>query len=302
MSDPKEVTVNPYTPEKEKAQVTKTDPQSYFLGEVPQKNLVDPMAELPLGSDRLIGETNVVEKLLFDAGALVEEEVAQIQKHQKRIAYWEDRIEKNRTLLKQNELRIKQNTQEGFYDKKNRDYWHSRSEDVERDYAHTEVAGRFSDWSFLIKKYGLKNIDGTEINPKAATAPMQCAVEAKALASRYMLQSAKYETARKEKEAENTKLIGENVQLMSTNETLTSYITNAYTTDIEPLQDGVLLLKEFSLKLKGWSQQPNTTYDLMRTWAESFLDSFLRTNPRAPQRVVTLFRTMASIPLPPEYC
>ena len=96
------------------------DGQSYFLGEVPQAHLVDPSAFLPLNSDRLVGSVNMVEKILFEVGILIEEEVGSIQKQQKRIAFWEDRIEKNKALIEKNQNTIQQNTIDLAYDKKNR--------------------------------------------------------------------------------------------------------------------------------------------------------------------------------------
>ena len=50
------------------------DGQSYFLGEVPQHQLVDPQAFLPLNSDRLISSVNAPEILLIEATRLIEED------------------------------------------------------------------------------------------------------------------------------------------------------------------------------------------------------------------------------------
>ncbi len=278
------------------------DSQSYFLGEVPQAHLIDPCAFLPLNSDRLIGSVNMVEKLLFEVGILIEEEVAVIQKHQKRITFWEDRIEKNKALYKKNDLKIKQNNTDALYDKKNRDYWLGRSEDVEIDYSHAEVAGRHQDWAWLIKKYGLKNADGTEVNSKSPCVEELCNGEAKNLSAEYRATGNKYEIARKEKETENSRLFRENAKLLNTNETLQNYIAATYANEIEPLQDGILLLKELGAKLKALGQDEKATYGELRAWAEPFLDDFIKANSRVSQAVVTNFRKLTSIPLPPEYC
>ncbi len=278
------------------------DGQSYFLGEVPQAHLVDPCAFLPLNSDRLIGSVNMVEKLLFEVGTLIEEEVNAIQKLQQRITFWEDRIEKNRSLIKKNELTIKQNNTDALYDKKNRDYWFGRGEDVDIDYSHAEVASRSQDWAWLIKKYGLKNPDGTEVNSKNPCVEELCNGEAKNLAAEYRATGNKYENARKEKEAENSRLVREIAKLHNTNDALQGYISATYANDIEPLQDGVLLLKEFGVKLKALGQDEKSTYCQMREWAEPFLNDFIKANSRVPQHVVTQFRKLSSIPLPPEYC
>lgn len=278
------------------------DSQSYFLGEVPQANLVDPCAFLPLNSDRLIGSVNMVEKLLYEVGVLIEEEVAAIQKHQKRITFWEDRIEKNKSQVKKNELAIRQNNIDAIYDKKNRDYWLGRAEDVEIDYSHAEVAARHQDWAWLIKKYGLKNPDGTEINSKNPCVEELCNGEIKNLSASYRTTGNKYENSRKEKEAENSRLVRENAKLLNDIETLQGYISAAYANDVEPLQDGVLLMKELGLKLKELGQDDKAMYGQMRAWAEPFLNDFIKANSRVPQNIVTHFRKLTSIPLPPEYC
>lgn len=278
------------------------DSQSYFTGEVPQNYLVDPSATLPLNSDRLIGSINLVDKLLFEIGVLIEEEVAMIQKHQKKIAFWEDRIEKNRAQNKKNEFEIKQNASHALHDKKNRDYWLGRAEEVETDYSHAEIAARIQDWSWLIKKYGLKNSNGIEIDPTSACVEELCNGESKNLAATYRATGNKYETSRKEKENENGRLVRENSKLQVMNDTLQKYIAATYANQIEPLQDGVLLMKELGLKVKTIGQNTAATFGEMRAWAEQFLDEFIRSNPKIPQDSVTHFRRLTSIPLPPEYC
>lgn len=278
------------------------DGHSYFLGEVPQTHLIDPNAFLPLDTDRLTGSINMVEKLGIEVGALIEEEVSSIQKQQKRISFWEERIEKNRIHIKKNEFQIKQNTTDAFYDKKNRDYWFSRSEEVEIDYSHAEVAARVQDWSWLIKKYGLKNADGSEIDSKNHCVEELCNGETENLATEYRNTGNKYENARKGKETENSRLVRENSKFSTTNDVLQGYISSTYTDEIEPLQDGILLFKEFSVKLKAMGQEDKPTYGDMRVWAEQFLNDFIKANSRVPQHVVTHFRQLASIPLPPEYC
>lgn len=278
------------------------DSQSYFLGEVPQGYLVDPSAFLPLNSDRLVGSVNMVEKLLHEVGTLIEEEVASIQKHQKRITFWEDRIEKNRSLIKKNEIKAKQNTTDALYNKKNRDYWFGRAEEVEIDYSHAEVANRSQDWAWLIKKYGLKNADGTEICPKSACVEELCNGEIKNLAAEYHATGQRYENGRKEKEVENSRLVKENSKLLNNNDLLQSYIAATYANEIEPLQDGILLLKELGQKLKALGQEDKANYGQMRMWAEPFLNEFIKMNPQVPQAIVISFRKLTSIPLPPEYC
>lgn len=277
------------------------DAQSYFLGEVPQAHLMDPVAFLPLNSDRLVGSNNRIEKVLEEVSSLIQEEVTLIQKQQKKINLWEDRIEKNKVAIQKNLEQINLNNSGSVYDKKNRDYWTSRAEDVMLDYAHAEVAGREADWAWLIKKYGLKNADGSQIDPRNACVEELCNGEANNLASGYKATANKYEAARKEKETDNCLRIRENAKLATNNELLQGYITAAYTNEIEPLQDGILLLKELGVKMKSLAQETQATYGDLRAWAESFLDAFLKSNPRVTQSIVTEFRRLTSIPLPAEY-
>jgi len=277
------------------------DGQSYFLGEVPQTHQLDPNAFLPLNSDRLIGSVNMIDKLLSEVSELIEDEVNHIQKLQKKITFWEDRIEKNKAMIQKNLNQMRQNGMDVIYDKKNRDYWHCRSEDVEIDYAHAEVAGRASDWAWLIKKYGLKNPDSSEIDSKNPCVEELCNGAIKDLAAEYKATGDKYEQARKAKENDNTRMFRENAKFEGSNETLQSYIAATYTNEIEPLQDGVLLLKELGVKLKALSQEgEKVTYGQIRDWAEAFLDSFIKANSRVSQSVVTDFRRLTSIPLRAE--
>jgi hypothetical protein len=278
------------------------DGQSYFLGEVPQVYLVDPNGFLPLNSDRLVGSTNMIEKLVNDSSLLIQEEVNKIQVLQKKINYWEDRIEKNKAGIASNQGKIKQNTVDMVYDKKNRDYWWGRSEQVSVDYSNAEAANRKEDWAWLIKKYGLKNPDGSQISSESNTVEELCNGAASNLAGEYKTAGNKYEQSRRDREAENNRLIRENSQFKNSNDTLLGYISSTYTKEIEPLQDGVLLLKEFSVKIKSIGQEAKATFGDLRAWAEPFLNEFIKNNSRVPQYVVTEFRKLSSIPLPAEHC
>ena len=278
------------------------DGQSYFLGEVPQTYLVDPKGFLPLNSDRLIGSTNMIESLSTESNSLIQDEVSKIQVLQKKINFWEDRIEKNKALIQSNLSKIKQNNSDMIYDKKNRDYWMGRAEQVMIDYSNAEAANRSEDWDWLIKKYGLKNIDGTQINPEQPAIDEICNGASNNLLGEYKNAGNKYEQSRRDRETENTHLIRENSRHKASTETLQSYISATYTKEIEPLQDGVLLLKEFSVKLKALGQDEKSNYGDLRAWAEPFLDEFIKANSRVPQSVVTDFRKLTSIPLPSENC
>lgn len=274
------------------------DAQSYVLGEVPQPHLYDPQAFLPLNSDRLIGSTNMIEKIISEITPLIQDEVDQIQKLQKKISNWEDRLERNKAQVQKNEMQIKQNRVDINYDKKNRDYWWSRSEQVLLDYEHAQASNREVDWLWLAKKYGLKNSDGSQIDHKSRCVEEICQGAANNLAAEFKTAGNKYEQAKKDKETENTRMIHENGRLLTGNDQLQHFISSAYSNEIEPLQDGVLLFKELNVKLKSLSQNDQATYGDLRSWAEDFLDEFLKTNPRVSQALVTEFRRLTSIPLP----
>ena len=174
------------------------DGQSYFLGEVPQSYLADPQAFLPLNSDKLIGSVNMIEQLLADVGMKIQDEASQIQKAQEKIALWEDRVEKNKAIVAKNLTQIKQNLVDITYDKKNRDYWWSRSEQVTLDYEHAAAAGREVDWLWMVKKYGLKNPDGSSIDARANCVEELCNGAASNLSTEYRLAGNKYEADKKE--------------------------------------------------------------------------------------------------------
>jgi hypothetical protein len=276
------------------------DGQSYFLGEVPQSYLVDPQGFLPLNSDRMVDSANAIEPLIADAGSLLREEVAKIQGFQKKINFWEDRIEKNKTAIAANDSRVKQNNIDMVFDKKNRDYWWGRAEQVSVDYSYAEAANRADDWVWLIKKYGLKNADGSPINPSLRDVEEFCNGVSNNLVGEYKMAGDKYEHARRDREVENHRLIHESSHLKGLNDTLKGYIAATYTKEIEPLQEGVILLKELSAMLQSLSQNSQATFGDLRSWAEPFINEFIKTNTKVPQLIVTEFRKLASIPLPAQ--
>ena len=130
-----------------------------------------------------------------------------------------------------------------------------------------------------------------------------CNGEIQNLAGEYRAAANRYEQMRKEKENENSRMVRENAKFKNANETLQNYIAATYSNEIEPLQDGVLLLKELGVKLKALGQEGSSaTFGGMRAWAEPFLSEFIKANPRVPQVVVTEFRKLTSIPLPADHC
>jgi len=279
------------------------DGQTYLLGEVPQARLVDPQAFLPLNSDKLVGSSNQIEFILKEVSTMIEDQVNRIEKIQKKINFWEDQIEKNKAVIQKNLNSVKQNNVDITYDKKNRDYWLSRAEQVELDYRNAGASNQQSDWAWLIKKYGFKNSSGMEIDSKSHCVEELCEGEVNNLAAEYRVSGNKYDQDKKNREAENTRLLRENGKLMSNNEVLRTYIANTYNDEIEPIQDGILLLKEFGVKVKGLQENSKqASYGDLREWAEPFLNEFIQSNPRVVQEIVTDFRRLASIPLPARNC
>jgi hypothetical protein len=279
------------------------DGQTYLLGEVPQARLLDPQAFLPLNSDKLVGSVDMIEKILREVDQMIEVQLQRIEKVQQKVNFWEDQIEKNKAVIQKNLNSVKQNNVDITYDKKNRDYWLSRAEQVELDYRNTGAGNQPSDWAWLIKKYGFKNSSGAEIDFKSHCVDELCEGEVSNLAAEYRVSGNKYDQDKKNREAENTRLLRENGKLMTNNDVLRGYIANSYNSEIEPVQDGILLLKEFSLRMKSFAQDnKRVTYGELRDWAEPFLNEFIQSNPRVVQEIVTDFRRLASIPLPARNC
>jgi hypothetical protein len=205
-------------------------------------------------------------------------------------------------LIEKNLSQINRNNKEIIYDKKNRDYWWSRSEQVLLDYSNAEAANRETDWAWLVKKWGLKGADADPIDTKHPCVEEFCNGSANNLAADYKATGNKFELAKKDKEVQNNRWIRDNAKCKSTNETLQNYIQSTYASKIEPLQDGVLLYKELLAKVKSFSMQgADPTYGDLREWAEVFLSEFIKDNPKVPQSAVTQFRRIASIPLPAEF-
>lgn len=205
-------------------------------------------------------------------------------------------------MIASNLEKIKQNNIDVVYDKKNRDYWWCRAEQVAVDYSGAEAANRAEDWLWFIKKYGLKNVDGTSIDPADQAIEELCNGSSNNLVGEYKNAGNKYEQARRDREADNNQLLRENGRMKGSNDTLQGYISFSYAKEIEPLQEGVLLFKEFSVKLKSLGQDSTSSYGDLRAWAESFINDFIKANAHVPQSVVTDFRKLASIPLPAENC
>ena len=278
------------------------DGQSYFLGEVPQHQLVDPQAFLPLNSDRLISSVNAPEILLSEAARLIEEDSEHVQIFQRRISMYAEKIEKNKETIVKNQAKIKQNNIDMIHDKKNRDYWYGRSEEVDLDYQNAASSNRFSDWAWLIKKYGLRNANGTSIEANEIAVDELCNGETNNLISLYKETGKNYDKMKRAREAENNQLYRENSAHLSMNEKLQGYISTIRAKDIAPLEEGILLIRELHAKLSSLnSAESSCSYGEMRTWAETFLNDFLKSNSLVPQKMATAFRKLASIPLPADH-
>jgi len=278
------------------------DSQSYLLGEVPQHQLVDPRALLPLNSDRLIGSINAPEQLVAEAMKMIEEETNQIQILQRKISSYAEKIEKNKDSILSNQNKIKQNNIDIVHDKKNRDYWIGRAEEVQLDYQNASSSNHTADWAWIIKKYGLKNGDGTTIDPSELAVDELCNGETNNLISVYREAGKRYDTMKKDRESENKQLYRENASHLMMNEKLQQYITAIREKEIAPLEEGILLIKELCTKLGLFaSPERSSTYGEMRTWAETFLNDFLKSNSLVPQKMASAFRKLTSIPLPADH-
>jgi hypothetical protein len=261
----------------------------------------DPYAQLPSNCESLVGRSNAIGVLLVEAEKLIEEELREALKEQKQIALWEEKVRKNHTLIAKNKEKIEQNAHDMLCDLKSRDFWNARAAQVLGDYGQAELSGTVSMWAWLIKKYGLKNGEGFLIDVRGSEVAQLCHKAASTLAAEYQVAATRYEHIHHQKEIENAILQSDYNKFIAINEQLQKYIANVYTSEVEPLQDGVLLLKELAIKLKTLEKkQPGATYGDLRSWAETFLDQFLRANSLVPHRVVLAFRRLASIPLPAE--
>jgi hypothetical protein len=87
-------------------------------------------------------------------------------------------------------------------------------------------------------------------------------------------------------------LIAESAAFMKINDTLQGWILDAYANEVEPLQNGVLLLRELCIKTKE-----ETSFSELKEWADVYLSDFLRANPKVAKEGILNFRKLASIPL-----
>jgi len=283
------------------------DLQQFLVGGVLLGNETDqlypsePHAFLPKNSDCLVGTTNVIQSIFTEVDLLIEEELKEVTRAQRQIILWEERIRKNHAMIHQNREMIQHNCLDIVYERQSRDFCCGKAAQVLGDYMRAETANTASDWAWLIKKYGLKNENGSLINHHGSTVGQLCQKSAYVLADEYQAAGARYEQIYKQKEWINSLLVSDNEKLAAMSGQLQKYIAHTYSSEVEPLQDGVLLLKELEIKLKVLERQESSaTYGELRAWAEEFLDQFLRANSSIQSRVVTAFRRLTSIPLPAQ--
>lgn len=258
----------------------------------------DPHASLPLNSDPLSGH---LLKVLTELDLHIEEEKRETLKLQTQIAIWEERIRGNYFQMGKNVEQIKSNLVDAAHEIMHRDYWWSRESLVLTDFSLAKNSARPSDWAWLIKKYGLKNGDGTPLDPQTSCIEEVCLGAIRNLAIEYKEAGVRYDLAQNYKKSESDHLTSLNAKLSATNEHLRSYINNVHSEGIEPIKDGITFLKEFWLKLRTLEKQERpATFGCMRSWAEEHLDQFLKNYPSIPYRVVNTFRRLASIPLPAQ--
>lgn len=265
-------------------------------------HLLDPEQTLPLNTEKLTGSApSTLESILSDVEINIELELDQIRMIEEKIKLWKESIEKNLETIEANRKTIKQNNAALIHDMKNRDYWRERADKVFLDFQYARAGARETDWSWLIKKYELKNPEGNEIDAAHPAIEEVCNGEINNLAGQYQAASNRCEQHQKNREEENIRLIQENSNHLAFNDTLQGYINHTLSAELAPIQSGVLLMTEFKNELQMLQQGEGSTFGDMREWSETFLDEFLKSNPKVETRIVTEFRKLASIPLPPNH-
>ncbi len=267
------------------------------LDEIPMYR-ADPHAFLPRNAEPL---NNTLDGLFKEVNLLLDEELKEVSRHIRKADTAEEKVRKNDALIRKNLSEIKKNTADIVYQEKSRDYWMEREQEVFADYQQIEGSSCETDWAWLIRKYGLKESNGVLIDyrdPRVSEFSKQSASD---LMTEYKEAGFRHERSLKGKEVEISLLEQTNQELSQANEELGGVTAHLRLHEIKPLQDGVLLFRELSLKLKALkNQERKATFKDIRSWAESFLDQFLRKHPLIPYRVVSAFRRLASIPLPSQ--
>ncbi|HSX14153.1 MAG TPA: hypothetical protein VLE96_07025 [Chlamydiales bacterium] len=256
----------------------------------------DPHSFLPLNSDPL---SSHLLRTLNELDLHIEEEKRETHKLQKQIAHWEERIRGNYFQMGKNVDQIKNNQLEASHEILHRDYWWGKESLVLADFSLAKSSNRPADWAWLIKKYGLKNAEGILLDAHTQCIEEVCLGAIRDLVIEYKEAGVRYDLAQSYKRSESEHLTNINAKLSATNKHLRNYINNVQSLGIEPIQDGIQFLTEFGLKLKTFEKQESPAkFGEMRAWAEEHLDQFLKKYPSIPHRVVSTFRSLASIPLP----
>ncbi len=257
----------------------------------------DPHSLLPSNSEPL---SSHIVRILTEVELYIEEEKRESQKIQKQVAIWEERIRGNYFQMGKNVDQIKMNQIDATHELLHRDYWWGRENLVFTDFTLAKNVGRSSDWAWVINKYGLTNSDGTPLDPHARCIEELCLGAIRNLAIEYKEAGVRYDLAHNYKRAESDHLTSINTKLSATNEHLRNYINNVQNIRTS-IHDGILFLMEFGLKVKSLqTDETPATFGDLRAWSEEHLDQFLKKYPSIPQRVVSVFRRLASIPLPAQ--
>jgi len=274
------------------------DTNSFQKVRGPEAHLFDPEISLPINSEKL--DMNLLQPLVDEIDHLTCGDISDIQKLQKSIDAWEAKVEENKALMDKNRSIIRNNKEATNLDQQNRDYWWRRSDNVLGDFKSASAANHINDWSWFIKKHGIKDLEGSALNVDHDQINDLCRDGADKLAGKYRTAGDKFDSSKKDREDVSFRLISENGRLRVTNETLQKYIQSTYQVRIEPLQDGVLLMKELGAKMRAYMSSNDARFGDLRGWAENFLNQYLIENPRTPQSAINEFRRVASIPLPSE--
>lgn len=261
----------------------------------------DPHAFLPSNAEPLIGSVDVITMVSEEIQQLIEEELIEISKHMRNIAFIEEKIWRNNALIEKNLEEIRRHAADIVYQRKNRDYWFQRELQVLLDYQKVAGSCREIDWAWLIKKYGLKEGCGVLVDYRDPRASSLCEKAMTNLMMEYKEAGNKHDQILKSKELERSPLERVNQKLSQANEELNAHVANIFASEIAFIQEGVSLLRDLSGKLGILkNQERKAVFGDIRSWAESYLDQFLRKNPLIPYRIVSAFRRLTSIPLPAQ--
>lgn len=206
---------------------------------------------------------------------LIVEERKEIGRLREQISAWEEMIRANFFQMGKNAEVIEQNTRTSAHEIKMRDYWWDKESLVLSDF---QSAQKSLKWKSLIQKHEL-NLDH-----RSLLIEKLCQDAILELALKYKETGIQHDLAVASKNGENKRVSEMNAKLNAENTHLRERISNAHLSEIEPLQDGLLFLKEFIVIIK--SQQASS--DTIHSWAEGFVKKY----PSIPSRVLHSFQKL----------